>query len=56
MDNPITVKDLLSLVMENDLSLDTVICAIEEDNSARLFEAAFVNNGEDDSQPVIELC
>lgn len=54
--NIITVADLLRLVMDNDLSLETVIVADEEDHTARLFQTAVVNRGEEDSQPIIELC
>lgn len=54
--NIITVADLLRLVMDNDLGLETVIVADEEDNTARLFQTAVVNRGKEDSQPIIELC
>ena len=54
--NIITVADLLRLVMDNKLSLETVIVADEEDYTARLFQTAVVNRGKEDSQPSIELC
>ena len=54
--NIITVADLLRLVMDNNLSLETVIVADEEGHTARLFQTAVVNRGEKDSQPIVELC